>query len=372
MSSTLYPFPSHSRSRSFHRQQQGQSPPPPPSSVPSRTPSSPSDDPDDSSDLHDHRPSPQHHQQPGIGRKVAASLQLFKQSEHGAPSDAIAPPPDEEVHQAQFVKRAEWPDRETSQRKNSSAFERTRTRDEPQVSLQSDDLLRHPDILPLTRRVSPSENQWEVVTDNGGLIEIPSPPSPCSSLSTTVTLLERHRRGSSSRPPPQPQYAKSSPRSRASPTITANRPAQPHHRTPPPNSISGRRDQTPYSPWTTDDETWDDSASASTFSTATTSARPQSPDLDDYDSHHTPPSLRHVPSPASTPARRTQSPDDDMRADSGDELFDLQTRVGRLPHVPLRPFRNQVGGHSAIYKFTKRAVCKARVLLLFALSLLGI
>ena len=31
---------------------------------------------------------------------------------------------------------------------------------------------------------------------------------------------------------------------------------------------------------------------------------------------------------------------------------------GHLPHIPLRPFRNQVGGHSAIYKFTKRAVCK--------------
>ncbi|KAF9519557.1 hypothetical protein BS47DRAFT_1254889, partial [Hydnum rufescens UP504] len=29
-----------------------------------------------------------------------------------------------------------------------------------------------------------------------------------------------------------------------------------------------------------------------------------------------------------------------------------------LPPVPLKPFRNQVGGHSAIYKFTKRAVCK--------------
>lgn len=52
-----------------------------------------------------------------------------------------------------------------------------------------------------------------------------------------------------------------------------------------------------------------------------------------------------------------------------------------LPHIPLRPFRNQVGGHSAIYKFTKRAVCKVsnfsflcnysqyRVLGRFALSL---
>lgn len=33
-----------------------------------------------------------------------------------------------------------------------------------------------------------------------------------------------------------------------------------------------------------------------------------------------------------------------------------------LHHIPLRPFRNQVGGHSAIYKFTKRAVCKVCLL----------
>jgi hypothetical protein len=32
-----------------------------------------------------------------------------------------------------------------------------------------------------------------------------------------------------------------------------------------------------------------------------------------------------------------------------------------LPHIPLRPFRNQVGGHTSIYKFTKRAVCKVRL-----------
>lgn len=32
-----------------------------------------------------------------------------------------------------------------------------------------------------------------------------------------------------------------------------------------------------------------------------------------------------------------------------------------LPHIPLRPFRNQVGGHNAIYRFTKRAVCKPLV-----------
>lgn len=40
------------------------------------------------------------------------------------------------------------------------------------------------------------------------------------------------------------------------------------------------------------------------------------------------------------------------------ELFGFSQES--LPHIPLRPFRNQVGGHSAIYKFTKRAVCKVR------------
>ncbi|KAH8113351.1 SAICAR synthase-like protein [Phellopilus nigrolimitatus] len=47
----------------------------------------------------------------------------------------------------------------------------------------------------------------------------------------------------------------------------------------------------------------------------------------------------------------------DALAHDADEL-DLD---GQLPHIPLRPFRNQVGGHSAIYKFTKRAVCKPLV-----------
>ena len=43
--------------------------------------------------------------------------------------------------------------------------------------------------------------------------------------------------------------------------------------------------------------------------------------------------------------------------------YDWTNRVksSRLPHVMLRPFRNQVGGHSAIYKFTRRAVCKVRL-----------
>ena len=42
---------------------------------------------------------------------------------------------------------------------------------------------------------------------------------------------------------------------------------------------------------------------------------------------------------------------------------DLDFSQASLPHIPLRPFRNQVGGHSAIYKFTKGAVCKVRFIM---------
>ncbi|KAI0356549.1 SAICAR synthase-like protein [Trametes cingulata] len=49
--------------------------------------------------------------------------------------------------------------------------------------------------------------------------------------------------------------------------------------------------------------------------------------------------------------------DHDIASDLGQFGFSQES----LPHIPLRPFRNQVGGHSAIYKFTKRAVCKPLV-----------
>lgn len=52
--------------------------------------------------------------------------------------------------------------------------------------------------------------------------------------------------------------------------------------------------------------------------------------------------------------------DHDALSPSGEALdsFDMDDLEGRLPHIPLRRYRNQVGGHSAIYKFTGRAVCK--------------
>lgn len=62
-------------------------------------------------------------------------------------------------------------------------------------------------------------------------------------------------------------------------------------------------------------------------------------------SHHSVFLQRHLLTP---PHSYSESHSDIYNSDSEDHL----------PHIPLRPFRNQVGGHSAIYKFTKRAVCK--------------
>ena len=69
--------------------------------------------------------------------------------------------------------------------------------------------------------------------------------------------------------------------------------------------------------------------------------------------------------------RALLSPFDDMElglegeADEASEPDDFAPNVSQesLPHIPLRPFRNQVGGHSAIYKFTRRAVCKVSAFL---------
>ncbi|KAI0269197.1 hypothetical protein BC834DRAFT_820493 [Gloeopeniophorella convolvens] len=55
------------------------------------------------------------------------------------------------------------------------------------------------------------------------------------------------------------------------------------------------------------------------------------------------------------------SPVDDDAGDADPYQSEVDLSEDVLPHIPLRPFRNQVGGHSSIYKFTKRAVCKPLV-----------
>ena len=95
-------------------------------------------------------------------------------------------------------------------------------------------------------------------------------------------------------------------------------------------------------------------------------------DADDEDSGLVVPSRIHrstVPPPelSDFPPFLSNFPDDDLQgeedgSDNGAFALGKFANLSQesLPHIPLRPFRNQVGGHSAIYKFTKRAVCKVR------------
>jgi hypothetical protein len=61
-----------------------------------------------------------------------------------------------------------------------------------------------------------------------------------------------------------------------------------------------------------------------------------------------------------------ESPEGQYRVD-GPEIRDdgmmdtSQTSPVNRMTVPLQPFKNKVGGHSEIYKFTRRAVCKVRI-----------
>jgi inositol-hexakisphosphate kinase len=103
------------------------------------------------------------------------------------------------------------------------------------------------------------------------------------------------------------------------------------------------------SPWSTDDESAWESGSATTSLSLPSSSRLTA----------TPPSLNdndHSPQPTFLPPFAETDEDDD----NVDLNHDWSQE--HLPHIPLRPFRNQVGGHSAIYKFTKRAVCKVSII----------
>ena len=401
------------------------------------------DDDDDDDRRHGSSPAPY-----GIARKVAASLQLFKESQsqtHPPASprsstlpaipdpDDPGPLPDvEEVGEAQFVKRAAWPDRENAalrRQKSSTALERVRPRDDGRSAREQRDAdtsrQQHSFRDDLFKELLDWRNDVRLPRDVDAAAPFDPPPVPPtpppgpslrvlrtrattsvgSSPPTSVRLLGLSSPASVTQAPikPAPQPPPSS-----LPAVPMDRPAptaSPH------TSLERRRALTPFSPWTTDDETWDeDSASATTFSTATTrdslsrtrggallaprAAREESPAflprdwgrLRDEDVHTRAAQTPHAhrerpaasfhapladadtardalpPTSASSPSANTEGPSSySYFSPTGNDL-DFQMLSGRLPHIPLRPFRNQVGGHSAIYKFTKRAVCKARFL----------
>lgn len=351
----------------------------------------------------------------GMGRKVAATLQLFKET---VPVDDVKPGESlprtesslgdkaDNVTEAQFefVKRSEWPDREGRKEKSSTTLERRLTvsssREDEQWPVKErkssirdtaiDDLAQwRKDVI--TRQDTGRGRRRERVTDEmvGDMntrsdlsSEIlnntfrqpishtsrtyPPSPSPSRSPANRAPAYSYHKRtpestsrgGHSRAIVPDQSTAASHSRS---PTPIRTQPSLPLLVSRPPSP----QESGYFSPWSTDDESTWETASATTSASTTSAYTPfpssisnpdTTPFADMEDADHIPLLLArdsngHV-------GARFENPDKGHRLDLEDSETDVTSDY--LPHIPLRPFRNQVGGHSAIYKFTKQAVCKVR------------
>lgn len=352
----------------------------------------------------------------GIGRKVAATLQLFKETTSGEetkPSDSLgraessagprrsgsmSQPVDVAEAQFEFVKRSEWPDRE------AAAVRRERTRDNAREdesrTKERRSATREPSMSDLSQRRKDAITRLEsgrgrrrqrtseefigdvsVLSDmnvavNTTFHEPPSPfirprsrayppsPSPSRSPSSRTASLSYHQ-----------QPAESSPRSSfiRLPTldISAAQTTSGQSRSPTPIQIQpavtpfqpvSPQESGYFSPWSTDDESTWETASATTSTSTTSTHSPSTFSHAELTSVDDPEDLslfypRHGHGHRVEDVGKSNSPDFDFDHDVHENL----------PHIPLRPFRNQVGGHSAIYKFTKQAVCKVRKLQCFCI-----
>lgn len=371
----------------------------------------------------------------GIGRKVAASLDLFKESTAGPSKESVervrpgSPATkrksstghligDMTEAQFEFVKRSDWPDREMSALRREKSvtglsMERVRTRD----SVSSASSARDADTRQSKRRQPSMRDavlndlmQWRNTVaediargrprDRQVWHDEPADathgsPGTDSSLSSTLTFHQvfsdaSHTRSPAARlrspsrslpisfdalPPPLSLPSSSAPdRSRSR---EWSRPPTPGDdlgfvpdRPPPPTIASSVPS---YSPSSTDDEnTWDTASITTASTTEASSPFPLSP------SRTSPlpqPFVRHASDEDEAPHEHVLlSPYNDMELGTGSvptdepEDFALTFSQESLPHIPLRPFRNQVGGHSAIYKFTRRAVCKVCSMFQFMLN----
>lgn len=340
----------------------------------------------------------------GKGRKVAASLQLFKETagpDEPTSSDranegsvcsrrqgGTSQPAQVAAAQFEFVKRSDWPDREAAavrREKSSTALERARTRD----SVREDDL-RSKERKVSTRDSSVSDlsqRRKEVGTRHeagrGRQRERPTNEVVLPDLSSTVNtvfhdLPSPFVRSLSRAYPPSPSPSRS-PSSRPlsssfyhsaaestsrfspsrSPSAESSAPSRQrvcHSRSLTPIQTSSTSHQTAgipvspdasksFSPWSTDDESNWETASATTSTSTTSLPFPSDDFIHSTNSNEILPSHRRLTN---------------VLGHGNSSDLNYNDLYEKLPHIPLRPFRNQVGGHSAIYKFTRQAVCKVR------------
>lgn len=392
----------------------------------SRRPSTPST----ASSSSDSSPPPSSHSRPsqhnaaGIGRKVADSLQLFKASVSLPATEVINPlaftracspsrrrlssraPADDDGDvigpHFEFVKRADWPEREAAalrrERSSTHTLDRPRAREsgvaatreqretesrrKERADLPKDgglddrthfnkDLAKQLDSRGRPRdRQQRLETPSVVLSSNApagahapsyrdlGLTPIVTSPSYPLSLTRSpgepISIPTSQRQSSSAFVPTTTlSHASVSKHARASEISHSRSPTPVRAVSLLPSRTTLFRDSasTP-SPWTTDDESaWE---SASVTSSTSTSSPPSPPEpIESHPDVTWPIDDEYHGMSRHTPIDHDVGIDDQYHAQ-----FDLSEDT--LPHVPLRPFRNQVGGHTSIYKFTKRAVCKVR------------
>jgi len=330
-----------------------------------------------------------HMPNPGMGRKVAAKMQLFKGSvdpsesllagepqssgrRKAAPSHTSGNEGITEV-QFKFVKRSEWPGREAAANKQEKSMASDHAKDGI-LGVQNG---RPQDYNQYQENVSQEFNPWRKGSVENSIVKrgrrrdrtLPETdkrgdnhvsPNRGESTFPPSSSLSQSRRQSSTSSQFSPQTSSTS--------IHSRRFSSPQHLpasregfsafTLPVNQNGCRSNSlsAPISPvesissWLTDgDSTWETaSVTTSTSTTPSTSTqrggRNQSP----------------VPSHSTSEEASLCSPRTSLAFGESDYDHFLRVDVSQecLSHIPLQPFENQVGGHASIYKFTKQAVCK--------------